>query len=79
MDSSITKIGILAFAETAKLVTKPTNDYKKIIKDIQSIKVGDVGNRTDAEPFTVAKDTMRKKFSKIAQVIGDKSTSLNMK
>lgn len=62
MDSENTKIGILVFADRAKLVTKLTNDYKKVMKDIGNIKVGDVGMCNEAEPFTIAADTMFGRF-----------------
>lgn len=58
MDSETTKIGLVAFADRTKLVTKPTDDYKKVLKDIGNIKVGDVGICNGAEPFTISADTM---------------------
>lgn len=64
MVAETTKIGILAFADRAKLVTKPTNDYKKVLKGIRNIKVGDVGFCNDAEPFTLASDTMFGRYGK---------------
>ncbi len=62
MDADNTKIGVLAFADRTKLVTKPTNDYKKVLKDIGNIKVGDVGICNGAEPFTVASEAMFGRF-----------------
>mgnify|MGYP002515280220 CR=1 FL=1 len=34
------------------MVVKPTNDFKKVVKGIKSIEVGDVGICNKAEPFT---------------------------
>ncbi|HFI0743662.1 TPA: Hsp70 family protein [Streptococcus suis] len=64
MDSETTKIGLVAFADRTKLVTKPTDDYKKVLKDIGNIKVGDVGICNGAEPFTISADTMYGRFGK---------------
>lgn len=47
-----TKIGLLAFADRTKMVVKPTNDFKKVIRGIEDIEVGDVGICNGAEPFT---------------------------
>lgn len=64
MDPETTKIGLVAFADRTKLVTKPTNDHKKVLKDIGNIKVGDVGICNGAEPFTLSADTMYGRFGK---------------
>lgn len=54
MDSTYTKIGVLAFADRTKMLVKPTKDYKRVIKGIDGIRVGEVGYCNDAEPFTDA-------------------------
>lgn len=52
MDAKFVKIGLLSFADDTELVIKPTDDFQKVIKKIESIKVGDVGIGNRAEPFT---------------------------
>lgn len=64
MNSETTKIGVLAFADKTQLVTKPTNDYKRVLADVEKIQMVDVGNCTRAEPFTLAMDTMVKGFGR---------------
>jgi uncharacterized protein YegL len=59
LEPEFTKIGLLAFADRTKMVVKPTNDFKKVIKGISSIEVGDVGICNRAEPFTVAFNEMK--------------------
>lgn len=54
MDSDFTKVGLLAFADRTKMLVKPTNDYKQVIRGIDKIEVGDVGICNRAEPFTDA-------------------------
>lgn len=54
MDADFTKIGLLAFADHTKMVVKPTNDFKRVIKGIDQIEVGDVGICNRAEPFSDA-------------------------
>lgn len=58
MDSEYTKIGLLAFADRAELVTKPTDNFSRLLKDIDRIKVGDVGVCNEAEPFSITLDTL---------------------
>jgi len=60
MDSAFTKIGLLAFADCAKMVTKPTDDFRKLIRDIESIEVGAVGICNAAEPFSLSYGTFTK-------------------
>ena len=62
LDPEFTKIGLLAFADRTKMVVKPTNDFKKVIRGIKDIEVGDVGICNAAEPFTDAYNEM--KFSR---------------
>ncbi len=58
MDVDFTKIGLLAFSDRTKLVTKPTDDFSRLIKDIESLEVGDVGFCNSAEPFSSSLDTL---------------------
>lgn len=74
MDSEYTKIGLLAFADRTRMVTKPTDDFAKLLKDIDRIEVGDVGICNGAEPFSVSLDTLngrlsRKKDDKIKYLV----------
>jgi len=52
MDSSFTKIGIVAFATKTATVIKPTNDYRAVKRAIDNITSVKVGSGTSAEPFT---------------------------
>lgn len=54
MNPDFAKIGVLSFADRTKMVIKPTDDFKKVIREIDSIEVGDVGICNRAEPFTNA-------------------------
>ena len=58
MDADFIKIGLLAFSDSTKLVTKPTDDFRRLINDIESLEVGDVGYGTSAEPFSSSLDTL---------------------
>lgn len=58
MNPDLIKIGLLAFADRTKILTKPTDDYRRLIKDIESIEVGDVGFGNEAEPFSISLDTL---------------------
>lgn len=64
MDSDYTKIGLVAFADSAKLLTRPTCDYNKLLRDINNIEVGDVGICNGAEPFAISLDTLNGRFGK---------------
>lgn len=59
MDPSFTKVGVLSFADSTKMVIKPTDDFKRVIRMIDSIAVGDVGICNGAEPFTDALSTLQ--------------------
>lgn len=54
MDAGFAKVGVLSFADRTKMVIRPTGDFKRVIREIHSIKVGDVGICNEAEPFTDA-------------------------
>lgn len=64
MDPEYTKIGILAFADRTKMVTKPTDNFVKLLSDIEGIEVGDVGICNGAEPFSISHDTLIGRFGK---------------
>lgn len=59
MDPSFAKVGVLSFADRTKMVIKPTDDFKKVIRKIDAIEVGDVGICNGAEPFTDALSTLQ--------------------
>lgn len=59
MDPNFAKVGVLSFANRTKMVIKPTDDFKKVIKEIDAIEVGDVGICNGAEPFTDALSTLQ--------------------
>lgn len=59
LNPEFTKIGLLAFADRTKMVVKPTNDFMKVIRGVESIDVGDVGICNRAEPFTDAFDELK--------------------
>lgn len=70
LDPEFTKIGLLAFADRTNMVVKPTNDFKKVIRGIKDIEVGDVGICNRAEPFTDAFNEMKiSRFDKNADKI----------
>lgn len=70
LDPEFTKIGLLAFADRTKMVVRPTNDFKKVIRGIKDIEVGDVGICNRAEPFTDAFNEMKiSRFDKNADKI----------
>ena len=54
MDPSFAKIGVLSFADQTKMDIKPTDDFKRVIREINALRVGDVGICNEAEPFTDA-------------------------
>ena len=65
MDPAYVKVGLLSFADSSKLNTRPINNYAKVKHEIKSIAVGDVGIGNSTEPFTVSLDTFKKSlFSK---------------
>lgn len=57
-DPEFTKIGLLVFTDRVEMLVKPTNDFKKVIRGIKGIEVGDVGICNKAEPFTDALNEM---------------------
>ena len=59
MDPDFAKVGVLSFADRTKMVIKPTDDFKKVIREINYIEVGDVGICNGAEPFTEALSTLQ--------------------
>lgn len=64
MEEDCTKIGLLAFADRTKMVCKPTNNYSKLLREIDRIKVGDVGFCNEGEPFSISYDTFYGRFGR---------------
>jgi molecular chaperone DnaK (HSP70)/uncharacterized protein YegL len=59
MNQMNTSIGVLSFADNAKLLLPPTNDYNNVTRIIKSLDIGgklsqEIGVANDAEPFTAA-------------------------
>lgn len=54
MDGDYTRIGIIAFADTTKVILQPTDDFKAVHNTISRLESVDVGICNDAEPFTSA-------------------------
>ena len=52
MDHDHTKIGLLAFADRCNMKINPTNDFKRLNKEIDRLEVGEVGICNEAQPFT---------------------------
>lgn len=59
MNDEFVRVGVLSFADRTKMVIKPTDDFKRVIRKINSIEVGDVGICNRAEPFTDALSSLR--------------------
>lgn len=64
MDNDYTRIGIIAFADTTKIVLKPTDDFKVVHNTISKLESVDVGICNDAEPFTSAYGVLNGGFIK---------------
>ena len=64
MDSDYTRIGIIAFADTTKVVLRPTDDFKSVHNTIAGLERVDVGICNDAEPFTSAYEMLNGRFGK---------------
>lgn len=64
MDSDYTRIGIIAFADTTKVVLQPTDDFKAVHNTISRLESVDVGICNDAEPFTSAYGVLNGGFMK---------------
>ena len=54
MDSEYVKIGIVAFADSTKCVMQPSDDYKSVIKAINTVDSVSVGIENRAEPFSLS-------------------------
>ena len=59
MDSEYVKIGLVAFADSSKLVLNPTNNYKSVISAIGTIDAVNVGGGNEAEPFSLSHSILR--------------------
>lgn len=64
MDSDYTRIGIIAFADTTKVILQPTDDFKAVHSTISRLESVDVGICNDAEPFTSAYGALNGGFMK---------------
>lgn len=64
MDSDYTRIGIIAFADTTKVILQPTDDFKAVHSTISRLESVDVGICNDAEPFTSAYGVLNGGFMK---------------
>lgn len=64
MDSDYTRIGIIAFADTTKVILQPTDDFKAVHSTISRLESVDVGIGNDAEPFTSAYGVLNGGFMK---------------
>lgn len=64
MDSDYTRIGIIAFADTTKVILQPTDDFKAVHNTISRLESVDVGICNDAEPFTSAYGVLNGGFMK---------------
>lgn len=64
MDSDYTRIGIIAFADTSKVILQPTDDFKAVHNTISRLEGVDVGICNDAEPFTAAYGVLNGGFMK---------------
>ncbi len=58
-DSKYTKMGLLAFADSVRMVVDLTDNFKKVVRGIDSIRVGEVGTCNYGEPFTMALKQMK--------------------
>lgn len=64
MDSDYTRIGIIAFADTTKVILQPTDDFKAVHNTLSRLESVDVGICNDAEPFTSAYGVLNGGFMK---------------
>lgn len=64
LDSNNTRIGMIAFADTVKVVLQPTDDFNKVYYTISKLESIDVGICNEAEPFTCAYKTFHGGFIK---------------
>lgn len=71
MSSEYIKIGLIAFADETKIITKPSNDFRKLNSAIDGMKIGKVGICNGAEPFSLAKATFDENILKYIVVLTD--------
>lgn len=64
MDSDYTRIGIIAFADTTKVILKPTDDFEEVHNTISGLESVSVGICNEAEPFTLAYQVLKGSFLK---------------
>ncbi len=61
MDEEVVSIGLLEFADSCKVVSKLTNDYRGLKGKMDEIEIGDVGICNGAEPFTDLKEILEQR------------------
>lgn len=64
MDSTYTRIGVMAFADSTKVILQPTDDFRIVHSTISKLESVDVGICNDAEPFTAAYGVLNGGFMK---------------
>lgn len=64
MDSDYTRIGVMAFADSAKVILNPTDDFKKVRNTISRLESVDVGVCNSAQPFTRSYEVLNGGFLK---------------
>lgn len=69
MDEGNTKIGIVAFADRAKCILTPNDNFNNVKANILCLTSVDVGGGTSAEPFTTALPLLKGKFLKKDDII----------
>lgn len=69
MDSDIVRIGIVAFADSTRILVKPTDDYRSVINTISNLESVDVGGGTSAEPFTLSYSSLVNNDSDVKYIV----------
>lgn len=64
MDSNYTRIGIIVFADTTKVILQLTNNFEAVHNIISRLESVDVGICNDAEPFNSAYNVLNDSFMK---------------
>ena len=70
MDRGYTRIGLIPFAESAKCVAAPTDDFNKIKRMIDKLNIGEeYGFGTSAHPFDVGFKELQKRSADVKYII----------
>ena len=64
MDSGYTRIGVMAFADSTKVILQPTDNFKSVHNTISKLESVDVGVCNAAEPFTSSYGVLNGGFMK---------------